>query len=956
MKTIKGAQVITSPAYTYNDYLILPEGHRDIEALAVDTSTSLAADLRLNIPIVGANMGHMGGRMAEKLSQLGGIGILSQDFSLAETKKRIRRVKRANPYFHMPIVLQMDDLVANALALMSKRHFDCVIIVDKKFTPIGLITQKDLPKYPKWERLKNVMKQKFFSVPDSIATAEASRIMLENQIHHLPVVDARQKLVGCLTPLDITLRTHNYRPSLDNQGRLLIGVAMGMKAKEGYHPFALAKLYIEAGVDVLVLDVANGYLDHFVNYVTEMRREIGSTFPLIAGNVADYHGAMRLLEAGCDTIKIGIGPGGACTTRRETGVGVPQAQAVEESLAACQQAMKTAAPQLPKRILADGGIKSHNDLIVAILLGAPAVMIGSLFAGTYESAFETEIIDGEMWKRWRGNASSSAATFRREQIYNEKYITEDLEHSEGADGRVKVTGAIAHKIVQLIEPLKQVISQTNSHNLNEFQSKKEQLLRLRVPVSLNYRHLAQLNFDELYIKPQPSNVASRKLVQLNTTLTPALTLQLPYLALPSSFVQKKICTIMAQLGGMGFLSRKRPHETVQRLAQRINKVKARHPFYFFPSIQEEDEEIGKTIDFLNENAFSCVIIVKDFQNDWTPTGIATREDLFDRSRTDTLREVVKSNIYKVKEGIDLSQASEIMLEKGIHHLPVIDHEGQLVGCITPRDMTLRVIYGLNPNVDANGRLRVGVALQFENANREKTFTEAKILDQAGADALLIESDDGYASGYLELIKQLRRSLNCPIVASGVATYSGAIALFEAGADIVKVGCHRAGVPLIEAIAECSRAAQAMTKSVVSDDDNLIHCPREANISLLMGCQAVGLRQVLADTYENSRQATLRVSSEAGSNIRKKLVKKKIHGQEYIMEDLQLERPEIRVHGQINQSVINVIVRFLNGLRSACTYSSAASLVEYQQRAIIGLQSTSGYQEGKPHAFATEADR
>lgn len=965
MKTPLEVEFIENVAYTYADYLILPCAHNELDARHITTQTYLTERIPLNIPIVGANMGHLGGRMAEKLAQLGGIGILTQDFRLDDILRRIRRVKEANPYFHMPIVLTADASATDALTLMTKRHFDCVVVVDSKFSPIGIATHKDLLKMPSWEQLKNVMKQDPLVVPDTITTEEASKIMIKKGIHHLPVINAEQKLVGCLTPLDIALRIHDYKPALDAKGKLLIGVALGMKAKESYKPIDLARKYIEAGVDVLVLDIANGYLATFVQYVTEMRKSLGEDVQIVAGNVADYDGAMRLFEAGCNTVKVGIGPGGACTTRRETGVGVPQATAVSDTLRAAEEYAKELAKiqKSSKRyILADGGIRTCDDLAIAILLGASTVMVGSLFAGTYESAFETENINGEMWKRWRGNASSSAATYRRKEIYGDKYITEELEHSEGEEGLVKVTGSVSHKIAQLVEGLKHYIARSNSQDIPSFQAQKNNTLRLRSSTPTSpFSQVSQLQFAHLYIKPQPSEVPSRQLVRMESALAPNLTLNIPYVALPSDFVQKKICTITAQLGGIGFLSRKKTTEDLSLLLQKVYKVKSHHPYYFFPSIQERNEEIGKTIDFLNENAFSCAIIVEDVKTKLTPIGIATRGDLLNRSRTDPLYEVVKTNIVTVPEWVDLHEASDMMLERDIHHLPVVNAVGELVGCITPRDITLRVFYNLKPNVDKNGRLRVGVALKVEGTNTSQVMEEATILDKSGADILLLDIDDGYARPYVDLIQTLRRKLSCPIVAAGVSTYEGAMALFQAGADVVKAGSRVLPIPQIEAIYECARAALACNKKIISEDYNDIVYPRDAHFSLILGANAIGLRNVLAPTYESSVKSLASAvegmpkTSPVLAELRPRVVQKVINNIEYVMEDWEALRPSDIAPTKVETSVSNVIIRFINGLRSSCTYSNSANLDEYQHRARLGLQSFSGYWEGLPHAFLSAKD-
>lgn len=321
--------------------------------------------------------------------------------------------------------------------------------------------------------------------------------------------------------------------------------------------------------------------------------------------------------------------------------------------------------------------------------------------------------------------------------------------------------------------------------------------------------------------------------------------------------------------------------------------------------------------------------------------------MFDRPRTDTLEDVLKSKLLTVQEGTDLKKASELMLQKGIHHLPVVDSNGKLLGCITPRDITLRIEYGLIPNVDAQNRLRVGVSLDFEQGQEQKILEEALVLERMGADAILLETPNGYSVSYLRCLDLLRSKIKTNLVASGINTYQGAKDIFATGADVAKVGSRWIRVPHIEAIHECSRAAMESGKTIFSEDYNSITEPRDAHLSLLMGASAIGLRNMLRSTYESSIQNMPGFSSR---EKRSKIVKKMVQGTEYVMEDLNISEEAEQSIAKIDTSVIHVIVRLVNGLRSACTYSNAGSLSEYQKKAIIGLQSPSGYWEGSPHAF------
>lgn len=435
--------LIEKPAYAYQDLFLVPQPTQVLSRHDVEITTTLAPGLTLPMPIVGANMGHMGKRMCATLARLGGIGILYQDFELKELEDRIAGVKAAHPLYELPTIQSPDATAGMALDFMYKKNFQSVVVVkdpEHDLTPIGICSRSDLRRVARTEKLKNVMTPDPIVLREDVDLLEANRLMREQHLSDVPLVDAEGRLVGCVTPRDLSVRVkYRYRPALDANGRLRVGAALGLRRGKGTRsPLELARHLVECGADVLVLDVANGYLGDFVDFVRAVRAELGPEVPLIAGNVATPEGAERLIEAGADCIKVGIGPGGACTTRIMTGVGVPQATAVMECVEVTRQAGKSC--------IADGGVREPRDMALALALGADAVMIGSALAPTYESAFDEIEKDGRLYKQWRGNASAEAASRRREMIGGHEIVLEELEHAEGHAGMVPVKGSAVHVI------------------------------------------------------------------------------------------------------------------------------------------------------------------------------------------------------------------------------------------------------------------------------------------------------------------------------------------------------------------------------------------------------------------------------------------------------------------------------------------------------------------------------
>lgn len=469
-------KLIEKNAYAYQDLFLVPQPTRGLSRHDVDVGTTLAPGLALPLPIVGANMGHMGKRMCATLARMGGIGILYQDFDLQDLEDRIAGVKAAHPLYELPTIQSPDATVGMALDFMYKKNFQSVVVVkdpERDLTPIGICSRSELRRVPRTDKLKSVMTPEPIVVRDDTDLLEANRLMREHHLSDVPVVDAAGQLVGCVTPRDLSVRMkYRYQPALDAKGRLRVGAALGLRRGKGTRtPVDLARHLVELGADVLVLDVANGYLANFVDFVRSVRAELGPSVPLIAGNVATPEGAEELIEAGADCIKVGIGPGGACTTRLMTGVGVPQATAVLECAEVTRQAGKAC--------IADGGVREPRDMALALALGADAVMIGSALAPTYESAFDEVEKDGKLFKQWRGNASAEAASRRREMIGGHEIVLEELEHAEGHAGMVPVKGSAVHVLHRFAWGVHSACTYSNAMSLAEF--RENAVLRVQTP-------------------------------------------------------------------------------------------------------------------------------------------------------------------------------------------------------------------------------------------------------------------------------------------------------------------------------------------------------------------------------------------------------------------------------------------------------------------------------------------
>lgn len=422
---------------TYDDVLIIPAASNVLPA-QVSLKTTLCKGIDLNIPFLSAAMDTVTEcQMAIAMAREGGMGIIHKNMSIEEQAAQIDKVKRSeHGVITDPFFLYPENLVSEAVALMSHYKISGVPIVNKMGVLVGILTNRDLRFETNYEQpIENVMTKEHL-VTGKVGTTleEAQTILGKHRIEKLPLVDEQGVLKGLITIKDIEKAVQYPNSAKDKHGRLLVGAAVGTASDTLKRVEAL----VNAKTDVIAIDTAHGHSKKVIDIVKEIRKKY-PRLPLIAGNVATADATKALYDAGADVVKVGIGPGSICTTRVVSGIGVPQFTAVLQ----CGEVAK----QYGKTIIADGGIKYSGDVTKALGAGAQCVMIGSLFAGTTESPGEMEIYQGRSFKVYRGMGSIGAMA----QGSKDRYFQENNQKlvPEGVEGRVPFRGSISEMLFQL---------------------------------------------------------------------------------------------------------------------------------------------------------------------------------------------------------------------------------------------------------------------------------------------------------------------------------------------------------------------------------------------------------------------------------------------------------------------------------------------------------------------------
>jgi IMP dehydrogenase len=387
------------PSYdlTYDDVFMVPRVSDVASRFDVDLTTSDGSGA--TVPLIVANMTAVAGRrMAETVARRGGLTVLPQDIPAEVVAEVVGWVKQRHPVFETPLTLQPSSTVSEALSLLPKRAHGAVVVV-RDGKPVGVVTERDCAGVDRFTQLAQVVSGQLLTLDDTVGAREAFDLLGAGHHRLAPVVDRDGRLAGLLTRTS-ALRATLYQPALDAGGRLRVAAAIGVNGDVK----AKAQALIEAGIDLLVVDTAHGHQQRMLEAVQAIR-SLAPDIPVAAGNVVSTEGTEALIEAGADIVKVGVGPGAMCTTRMMTGVGRPQFSAVAECAAA--------ATALGRHVWADGGVRHPRDVALGLAAGASAVMIGSWFAGTYESPGDLKTApDGRAYKDSFGMASARAVAYR----------------------------------------------------------------------------------------------------------------------------------------------------------------------------------------------------------------------------------------------------------------------------------------------------------------------------------------------------------------------------------------------------------------------------------------------------------------------------------------------------------------------------------------------------------------
>ncbi len=459
---------------TFDDILLIPQ-FSNVLPRECDVRTKFSRHISLNIPLVSAAMDTVTeSATAIALAQEGGIGVIHKNLTIEEQQKEVRKVKRAESGMIIdPITVTEDMTIRQAKELMEKNRISGVVVVNKEFRVVGMLTNRDIIFEDNLnKKVKDTMtSEKLITAPEGTTLEQARRIIKKYKIEKLPIVDRNGRLKGLITIKDIIKKMEHPNAIFDRTGRLRCAAAVGVDKKTIDRVSAL----IEADVDALVVDVAHAHSLSVIKLIKEIKKKFAD-IELVAGNVGSPEATQHLAKLNVDAIKVGIGPGSICTTRVIAGIGVPQVSAIIE----CSRiARKYKIP-----IIADGGIRYSGDIVKALACGASCVMIGNLFAGTEESPGETILLEGRRYKEYRAMGSLSA--MRRGSA--DRYFQEAAKKlvPEGVEGRVPYRGSVKDVIFQLIGGLKSGMGYCGAKDILTLQ-KKARYIRIS-PAGLRESH------------------------------------------------------------------------------------------------------------------------------------------------------------------------------------------------------------------------------------------------------------------------------------------------------------------------------------------------------------------------------------------------------------------------------------------------------------------------------------
>ncbi len=452
------------PEYLAFDDVLMKPGASSVLPASVSTKTQLTKSISLSIPIMSAAMDTVTeAAMAIAMAQAGGLGVIHKNLDTATQADHVRQVKRFESGMVVnPITIAADATFGELLELKERHHISGFPVVGRDGKLEGIITNRDV-RFATDMNLKvgELMTRKLVTVREGVDQREAQKLLHKNRIEKLVVVDEEGRCVGLITVNDMEKAAHHPFASKDEKERLLAAAATGI----GEAGEERARLLIDAGVDVLIVDTAHGHSENVLKQVTRVKK-LSNKVQIIGGNVATADGVKALIDAGADAVKIGIGPGSICTTRVVAGVGVPQFSAIVES---AEEGAKQGIP-----VIADGGIKLSGDMAKALAAGAGVVMIGSLLAGTDESPGEVYLHNGRSYKAYRGMGSVGAMARGSADRYFQQDVSSQLKLvPEGIEGQVPYKGPVGNVLHQLVGGVRAAMGYVGAATIAELQAKAQ---------------------------------------------------------------------------------------------------------------------------------------------------------------------------------------------------------------------------------------------------------------------------------------------------------------------------------------------------------------------------------------------------------------------------------------------------------------------------------------------------
>lgn len=443
---------------TFDDVLLIPN-YSEVLPRDIEIKTRLTKDISLNIPILSSAMDTVTeSALAIALAREGGLGILHKNMSIENQAAQVRKVKRSESGLILePITLLEDATIGNAIRIMKENKIGGIPIIDKNQKLVGILTNRDLRFETKLSRKVSELmtKENLITAPEGTDLKKAENILRQYKIEKLPIVNKAGKLIGLITYRDILQLYSHPNAVKDSFGRLLVGAGVGITKNLLDRVAALQHV----GTDIICLDSAHGHSKGVISALKDIKKNF-KKINVITGNVGTAAGALALANAGADAIKVGIGPGSICTTRIVAGAGVPQLTAIMEAYSVLKE------KKIP--IIADGGIRFTGDMVKALAAGADCIMMGSVFAGTEESPGETIIYEGRKFKEYRGMGSlgamstgSSDRYFQDADVDAKKYVP------EGIEGRVAYKGTLKEVVYQFTGGLRSGMGYCGAKNIEE---------------------------------------------------------------------------------------------------------------------------------------------------------------------------------------------------------------------------------------------------------------------------------------------------------------------------------------------------------------------------------------------------------------------------------------------------------------------------------------------------------